>query len=128
MLPSREAELEAMLADAQEQLLARDDAIRSLRSDEFAEREDFIARQGEAIQWLEGLVEHRDGEIEWLRGIVAQKETELASLREELNKEMTERREAEKALGALQASRLWRLGGRYWQVRDRLLRRTGRAR
>jgi hypothetical protein len=109
-----------MLAEAQEQLLARDDAIRSLRSEEFAHLKDVIARQDEAIRWLEGLVAHRDSEIEWLRGVVAEKDRETTWLRESVDSRL---REQDQTLRAVQSTRLFRLGQRYWRLRDRLRRR-----
>jgi hypothetical protein len=127
-LSSREARLEAMLADAQEQLLGRDDAIRSLRSDEFAQLNDVIARQGEAIRWLEALVEHRDHEIEWLRRVVAEKDKEATWLHETLDRESARLEEIAQNLDAVQATRLWRLGQRYWRLRERLRRRRIRPR
>jgi 2-polyprenyl-3-methyl-5-hydroxy-6-metoxy-1,4-benzoquinol methylase len=118
----RENELHSMLADAQEQLLARDEALRSLRSLEIAERDDFIARQGEAIKWLEDVLSQRDQEIKWLRGVVGDKEAEAGSLRENIERAETDRRELERILNAVQSTKLWRLGQRYWRLRDRLRR------
>ena len=115
-MSSRQDQLQALLADAQEQLLARDDAIRSLRSEEFA-------KQGEAIRWLEDLLAERDKEIEWLRGVVEEKESAAASLREQVEHEAARRREREQTLSAVQSTRLWRLGHRYWKLRDHLRRK-----
>jgi hypothetical protein len=112
-----------MLAEAQEQLLARDDAIRSLRSEEFEHLSDVIARQDEAIRWLEGVAAHRASEIEWLRGVVAEKERETAWLRETFEREAARLREHHRTLRAVQSTRLFRLGQRYWRLRDRLRRR-----
>lgn len=113
-----------MLAEAQEQLLARDDAIRSLRGEEFAQLEDVIARQGEAIRWLEDLLAQRDGEIQWLRGVVSERERETSWLREAADRQAARLRECEQSLHTLQATRVWRLALRYWRLRDRVLRRS----
>jgi hypothetical protein len=114
-------ELYNLLADAQEQLLARDDAIRSLRSEEFAQLE-------QAIRWLEDLIAARDAEIKWLRSVVEEGERELTWLRgvvEEQERESSLLQERDQALRELEATRLWRLGQGYWRLRDRVLRRNG---
>jgi hypothetical protein len=111
----------SLLADAQEQLLARDGAIRSLRSEEFARLE-------QTIRWLEDLVAARDAEIKWLRSVVEERERELTWLRgvvEEQDRESSLLRERDQALRELEATRLWRLGQGYWRLRDRVLRRNG---
>jgi len=123
-ISTREDRLRAMLADAQAQLLERDEVIRTLRVAELRERDQLIAKQHEAIEWLEGILEEREREIEWRRQLTAEQEEKSESLARKLTQEMKRAREREEALRDLEETTVVRLGRRYWRLRERLRGRS----
>ena len=90
-LEQREEELRRLLLDAHDQLLARDDEMERDRRELAA-----LMRQ----------LEERDEEVAWLRGVIRDREEAVAHLNHEI--------------AAMQATRVWQLGTRWWSVKRRL--------
>jgi hypothetical protein len=91
---------------------------------------DAAARIAQARAWAEREVHQKRLEAREagsrLLELEAQRARELELLRameEELEQLREEHRKANETLQAMQQTRLWRLGSRYWRIRDVLLRR-----
>jgi SAM-dependent methyltransferase len=64
------------------------------------------------VKWWQEQLEAKSGHVTQLEGWLAERDAELAA--------------AEAEIESMQATRVWRLGVRYWDLRDRALRRSRR--